>query len=143
MSDQEEMLYKAHTDAQSAGRTFLLGICASAVAFAFHETSDRKLTVSLVIIGFAVIVWGLSFTVGIRSAFFHRRAMANNLRWISMKRLAKGLPENFVGKSVEDAFKDIAKANTSERDHNRWMEIGLAIGALLYMIGHVLHLLGR
>lgn len=114
---------------------FLQGVTASAIAFALHETSDRKADVSLVVIGLALVTWAVGFGAGVIHSHAVQRAM----------RAGIVLDESDAGRATDQQR---SKANALWKSSNRQaraayqvLSWGLLVGALLYGTGHALHIL--
>ena len=49
-------------------RYFLQGVAASAIAFAMHETSNRRPSIALLVIALGALFWATSFAAGVVNA---------------------------------------------------------------------------
>jgi hypothetical protein len=64
MNNSEENLYKHSREVQDKFTYFLLAVAASAIAFSIEKISDKPLTISLGLLGVAILFWGISFYFG-------------------------------------------------------------------------------
>jgi hypothetical protein len=141
MSDREDKLYQLHADIMMKARYFIMGVNASGIAFAFHETTDRRVSLSLYVIGAAVIVWALGFAAGMRVVGLHRDLVAGNLRQLIMPRLANGLPAEDTAGPLAEVSDEIREIQDRTPFFGHALEFSLPLGAIVYLVGHVLYLL--
>lgn len=116
----------------SRQNALIQGVAASAIAFAIHETADRSASEALIPIGLAVIAWAVSFAAGIICSHGKQAAMRFNIAELRS----------------EQTTEFSAEMKSSFRQHNRKAQVAyqvqiwlLLAGAVLYVIGHVMHIL--
>lgn len=115
-----------------ASRPYLAG-AASAIAFAFHETSHRILDWSLLPVLLAVICWGASFSAGVWANRYLQLAIKANLAMNMAER--DGRQEKFD--MATTIFNKNRDRTGSFQEAQLWL---LLAGAALYLGGHVWHL---
>ena len=81
-------IHRQHRTGQEKYTYFLLAVTASAIAFAVQKTSGLKLTWSMVPLGLAVVLWGLSFYFGCKNLLWVQTAIYANY---SLLQLQKGV----------------------------------------------------
>lgn len=77
-------LYFEHTKSQAQFAYFQLGLTASAIAFAIHETDGHALIDTPWPIGVAVALWGASFAIGCFGLDARQRGMLTNLQYLEV-----------------------------------------------------------
>ena len=65
MSEKIE-LYKQHTQKQENYTYYLIALSVAAIGYATHQTHDRGFVWSMLPLGFAVLCWAVSVTLGLR-----------------------------------------------------------------------------
>lgn len=143
MSDREDMVYTTLATAYSTSRYFLMGVLASAMAFAFHETATWKISNSLYVVGGAALIWGVGFVAGIRTNTLSMRVTSLNLKHLIMQRIARGLPAEYTAEPLSEVDHEMRRTNDRVPIYSRLLEISIPLGAAVYGVGHVLHLLGK
>ena len=128
-----EELRQAHREETGHSSRFLLAMAASAIAFAFHETTDRPLSWSLALVGLAVFGWAISFAAGPRYSSCRAGAYKANL--MGLKAGKRGDPVTEA--QCYDAAESFNDKGSIAAEVQRW---ALLAGALLYAIGHVWYL---
>ncbi len=112
--------------------TLLLGFSATAIAFAFHETSEWNPTWALLIIAGAVAAWAMSFVSGILWAHAAQDATLMNAATMEISK------EHSLYSEVERRLTR-AQRRTARRYQTQLAT--LAIGAALYAAGFAVHVL--
>lgn len=130
-----DILEEHHASEVSKHRYFLLGIAASAIAFAFHETADRALTPSLAVIGAAILAWAASFGCGLKANVLTQHAILLN-RNVNRAESKREVPDSWVEK-VRGA---LSSTMVSLKSYFNWQMYFLPIGAVLYLTGHIMFL---
>jgi hypothetical protein len=138
MPDSAIELYFEHSKSQAQFAYFQLGVAASAIAFAVHETTGKSLANTPWLIGLGVILWAASFALGCFGVDAHQRAMRTNIRFL---RATKGASNYAVLPDIATALEEATAI--AERDANRpmsryrWQMWMLFAGALAYVSGHI------
>lgn len=129
----QKELVEAHRTAMNAQNAFLLGISASAIAFTFHSTSDRDLSMSTWLMLGAAAVWAVSFAAGIQKGQKNLDAISYNLAILEAQRI--GLME----KAEEGVTKFDSTRKASSRLHliQLWTLLG---GAMIFAAGHIAYM---
>jgi hypothetical protein len=137
MGTPREELVSEHTKGQAQLVYFLLGLAASAIAFAVHETEGAALKDTPWPLGVAVALWAFSFVMGCFSVTARQRAIVTNLAFLDA---TKGLTQAVVDEKLAGIKK------TTQDDINRpfkffdrqlWL---MFAGALFYIGGHVMQM---
>lgn len=131
MSD--EYLHQLGANEVSTQRAFLLGVAASAIAFAIHETSDRSLSWSLLPIAAAVAAWSLSFAGGILHSHSVQIAIAANKAQNYAEKV--GDPEDY--RRARESFRRANKTAARRYKLQLW---SLLAGAIFYIVGQAMHM---
>lgn len=141
MSNSAVNLALEHLKSQTQFAYFQLGVAASAIAFAVHETSGHALSDTPWPIGVAVCIWGASFALGCFGVDAHQRGMRTNFRYLQ---LPTPRPIDLQDPAIVASL-ETAKAIVEE-DVNRpgrrfrlqlWTLFG---GAIAYVGGHVMQM---
>jgi hypothetical protein len=113
-----------------------MGAAASGIAFALHETADRSLTKSLIVILGAVLAWSLSFAAGVINRRKVMQALKSNVlrneAQVNGNQIAYDIAVEFIDKHKSGAF--------FFQEAQLWT---LLAGAILYVSGHVWHLVEK
>lgn len=126
-------LHERHADEVLKLNAILIGAAASGIAFALHETSDRQITKSLCIILLAVLSWSLSFSAGV----LNRRKIMQTLKSNLLRNEAQAVGDQ-TAYDISVEFLDKHKKRAFFfQEVQLWT---LMAGAMLYVGGHVWHL---
>lgn len=109
---------------------------ASAIAFAFHQTSDRDLEWPLSATLLAVLLWGSSFASGILANHHLRAGIRANIA----VHFAENARRGDWKKQAEGKFSAANKAAGVWSSAQLWL---LLAGACAYLIGHIWYLAER
>ncbi|WP_336961301.1 hypothetical protein [Sphingobium aquiterrae] len=137
MSAAREGLVSEHSKGQAQLVYFLLGLAASAIAFAVHETDGKALKETPWPLGVAVVLWAFSFAMGCFCVTARQRAIISNLAFLDA---TKGLNHAQIDEHLPSAKK------TTQDDINRpfkffdWQLWTMFAGALFYIGGHVMQM---
>ena len=110
MSATREGLLSEHSKGQAQLVYFLLGLAASAIAFAVHETDGEALKETPWPLGIAVALWAFSFAMGCFSVTAHQRAIISNVAFLDA---TKGLSRAIIDEQLSNLKK------TTQDDINR------------------------
>jgi len=141
LSSRDE-LYRTHAEGQTKFAYFVLGVAASAIAFAIHSTTGQALNWSHAPIGVAVILWSASFFFGLRYLSLRQGFLHINMD-LAMLQEGRFRPE-WQGMSPQEV-EEIIRAAIAKADpkmgtvylRQQWTLFG---GALFYIAGHVLQM---
>lgn len=139
-------IHKQHRTSQDKYTYFLLAVTASAVAFSVQKTDNSTLSLSMIPLGFAVLVWGISFFFG-----------CQNLRWVqasvhanySLLQLERGVhPEQpDHPQELELAKSGVRSALESNinkaRCYGQWQFWLLIVGVVLFLGWHITEMVLR
>ncbi|WP_278984706.1 hypothetical protein [Sphingobium yanoikuyae] len=114
--------------------TLLLGFAATAIAFAFHETSEWKPSIALYVVAAAVAAWAASFIFGILWAHDAQRAMLLNAAEIEIT--DKQIVRDKVTPKLESTQRRTAR-------HYMCQLSMLGVGAGLYAVGFAFYVHGK
>lgn len=126
-------LWQLHFEEGNRQHSLFIGVAASAIAFAMHETSSRTWDLSLIVTAGAVVSWAISFGFGIRSSQLKQQALQIN---INLQTVTSGNQVDHGG-VAETAFAAAVKRLGAA---GRNQLICLLAGAVLYSIGHGIHI---
>ena len=147
MSSNELLeLHKRHQIGQEKYTYFLLAVTASAVTFAIQKTDGLIITLSLLPLGGAVLLWGLSFYFGIKNLLFVQTALGANY---SLLQLDKGVHADQPDhpQVCEVAIRGIKSAIESSvkkaQFYGIWQFRLLITGAALFVLWHILEMILR
>ena len=141
MASTAETLAFEHLKSQTQFAYFQLGLAASAIAFAVHETSGHALRDTPWPIGAAVFIWAISFASGCFGVEAHQRGMRTNFRYLQMPAVHPiHLQDQKIAAAVEAA--KVVVENDLNRPGKRfrlqlWF---LFAGAMAYVAGHVMQM---
>jgi hypothetical protein len=111
----------------------LLGVASAAIGFAFHETADRASTASLLPILGAVLCWAGSFAAGV----LYSRAYANGIRGNIALNIADEARNPDWREKSKTMFDSWNRKASRRYVAQQWF---LLAGALLYLGGHIWHI---
>jgi len=147
MADNELLeIHKQHRTGQDKYTYFLLAITASAIAFAIQKSDGFFITCSLIPLGAAVLLWGISFYFGIKNLLWVQTSIYANY---SLLQLQKGVhseqPDN--PQVLEAAMKGVRSALESNvrnaQFYGTWQFRLLIAGGVLFIVWHVLEMVLR
>lgn len=136
MSTKANELIAEFSKGQSQFAYFQLGIAASAIAFAIHETNGKSLADTPVLTGAAVALWAFSFAFGCFGLGARLRGINSNARYLRMEILAVGL----AGQIQQDLKDAQADADRDVKKPVKWFGAQmwvLFLGALAFIGGHI------
>lgn len=134
-------LYREHQTAQSKYAYFLLGVAAAAVAFAIQRTSGMLITWWLLPAGLAVVAWGLSFYFGCRHLEAVQSALFANFGLLNIQDGNDPIVRNHpqAMELANETIRPIIESHSNRAAlHARWQFRMLVLGALLFLLWHVL-----
>jgi hypothetical protein len=136
-------IQKQHRTGQDKYTYFLLAVTASAVAFAVQKTDDSKITYSLLPLGAAVLLWGLSFYFGVKHLLRVQTSIFANY---NLLQLQKGVhpDQPFHPQLLEAAIQVVKSAlefNSNKLEfYGVWQFRFLIGGAILFLMWHVMEM---
>jgi hypothetical protein len=134
-------LYFEHLKGQAQFAYFQLGVAASAIAFAVHETKGQALSDTPWPIGLGTALWAVSFAVGCFGMQARQRGMATNLRYNEFIDAYRSDVTNHDAMEVFANAKAIAQEHVERpRIRFRWQQWTMFAGALAYIAGHVMQM---
>lgn len=141
MSDNAtQLIFELHKG-QSQFAYFQLGVAASAIAFAIHETVGMSLADAPWPLGLAVALWALSFALGCFGIDARQDGIHSNASFLQ---LTQGLPAQLanpeLAKVVEEIKADVKKDLRRPITRFRWQKWALFAGAIAYIGGHVMQM---
>lgn len=136
-------IFKTLRTAQEKHTYFLLAAAGAAIGLAVSQTRDSPLAWPQIPLGIAVVSWGLSFFSGCRYADYVAATLYANAELV---RVQSGLhpkagsnPE-IMGIASEGILEAIEGNNKRASRFARWQFRFLVIGAILYVVWHVLEM---
>jgi len=141
MSEREAQLIFEALKGQSQFAYFQLGVAASAIAFAIHETAGVSLADAPWPLGLAVALWALSFALGCFGLDARERALHQNINFL---RETSNIPPQLRTANIAEAI-DEFRDTVGERFERtgrrfRWQKWALFAGALAYIGGHMMQM---
>ena len=120
---------------------FLLAAAGSAIALAVNRTEQRTMEFTMLPLGVAVLLWGLSFFCGFRQLVNEAHSMYAN---IEMMRIARsGLTKEQIVELLEE-FKQVDTQKRKRADiFGKFQFQFLILGALMYIVWHILEMYVR
>lgn len=139
MSRATELYFESHKSI-SQFAYFQLGVAASAIAFAVHETDGRSLYSTPWPIGAAVALWALSFFLGSLGVNARIRSINLNAAFLIAK---EKFPPEWRGElerlpEHSEFERDIELSANRPTPLFRWQLRFLFFGALAYIAGHLM-----
>jgi hypothetical protein len=139
-------IHRQHRTGQDKYSYFLLAVTASAVAFSVKRTDGLKITYSLIPLGAAVLLWGVSFYFGVKNLLWVQTSIFANY---SLLQLQKGVhPEQPDHPQIlEAAIRGVRSAFESNiknaQFYGIWQFRLLITGAIFFLLWHVLEMVLR
>lgn len=129
-------------EAQGKYVYFLLAVAASAIAFVVQKTEGKALTLDLIPLGVAVLLWAGSFTAGcFNRAYFGSTLFANiNLLNLQDRTHPDLPPRQYVEAACEGVREAAQKNSASASFWGRWQFRLLIAGAIFFLAWHVLQM---
>jgi len=146
MPEQDLELFRQHRAEQSKYVYFILAAAAGGIALAVRVTSDATLHWSLIPLGVAVLLWGLSFYHGCRLLQCIQVLTRANAELLQAERgeHPKAGPEPWKRGVAVDVLKEVLeRENTALGNHHWWQFLCLVAGAMLFVGWHVLEIVLR
>ena len=141
MSDNANQLIFEHHKGQSQFAYFQLGVAASAIAFAIHETTRLSLADAPWPLAVAVALWAISFALGCFGIDARQDGIWANALFLQVFGDVPAQPLNSPGaKVVNDAKETVKKDLKKPVTLFRWQKWALFAGALFYIGGHVMQM---
>lgn len=141
MSDRAtQLVFEVHKG-QSQFAYFLLGVAASATAFAVHETAGAALADTPWPLGLAVVLWAASFAIGCFGIDARQEGLVLNASFLQLTRgIPSGPTSDELAKVLKEMRDDVAKALKRPVNRFRLQKWVLFAGALAYIGGHVMQM---
>jgi hypothetical protein len=139
-SNTTQLIFELHKG-QAQFAYFQLGVAASAMAFAIHETAGLSLSDAPWPLAVAVALWALSFALGCFGMDARQDGIQSNAAYL---RAFGDLPDQLAGsegaKVVGGAKDTVTKALRKPVTRFRWQKWALFAGALFYIGGHIMQM---
>jgi hypothetical protein len=139
-------IHKQHRTGQDKYTYFLLAVAASAVAFSVQKTDGMKIAYSLIPLGGAILLWGLSFYFGVKNIVWVQSSIYANFNLLQLK---NGVHPNQPAHPVEQkaAMEGVSSAmeknSKKAQFYGAWQFRLLIAGAVLFLIWHILEMVLR
>ncbi len=144
MADNELLeIHKQHRSGQDKYTYFLLAVTASAVAFAVQKTSGLSLSWSMLPLGFAVLLWGISFYFGCKNLIWVQTSISANH---SLLQLQKGVhseqPDHpqLLAAAISGVRSALESNVKNAQFYAVWQFRLLVGGAVLFLAWHILEM---
>lgn len=133
-------LFLEHQKSVSQFAYFQLGVAASAIAFAVHQTKGRSLDDTPWPIGAAVICWAISFALGSFGVDARLHGLARNARlMMGMEKIPPQFHEALKETpQYAETEAEVEEAVNRPQTRFRWQMRFLFLGALAYVAGHIM-----
>jgi hypothetical protein len=141
MSDRAaQLIFELHKG-QSQFAYFQLGVAASAMAFAIHETAGVALADAPWPLGVAVLLWALSFALGCFGLDARQTGLLSNAAFLqAVHEVRVQFPRVNLAEITSEAKETVAKDLSKPVRRFRWQKWLLFAGALAYIAGHVMQM---
>lgn len=139
-------IHRQHRTGQDKYTYFLLAVTASAVAFSVQKTDGLTLTYSLLPLGAAVLLWGISFYFGVKNLLWVQTSISANY---SLLQLEMGVhPEQpdhpQILQAAMEGVRSALESNVNKAQfYDVWQFRLLISGAVLFLVWHVLEMVLR
>jgi hypothetical protein len=146
LSNPEKLeIYKQLTTAQEKYIYFLLAASASAIGFAMTQTKAESLSMSHILLAFAILSWVISFFSGLKSIENTNEAMSHNFTHIqfvsTLERYERSKQvDDLIEKAKSDTDTAIKKKNKLLNIFKPLQSYSLIFGALFYIIWHIVRM---
>ena len=147
MADDELIeIHRQHRTGQDKYTYFLLAVTASVIAFAVQKTDGLKITFSLIPLGFAVLIWILSFYCGVKNLSWVQTSLSANFNLLQLR---KGVhPDQPDHPQLQEAaIEGVTSALESNVKYAQfygvWQFRLLIAGAVLFLVWHILEMVLR
>lgn len=138
MSDREAGLHSEHMKGQAQFAYFLLGLAASAIAFAVHETTGKSLADTPWPMILGVCLWGLSFMAGCFGLNKRQEGIRINILYLrAVRRLSAVDLQHPTIRSIEDDTQKALSLPRTRFDFQLW---AFFLGAVAYVTGHAMEM---
>jgi hypothetical protein len=141
MSDGTNDLIFEASRGQAQFAYFQLGLAASAIAFAVHETDGKALADTPWPLGLAVAMWALSFALGCFGVIARHQGLATNARFNMATRGAQmvhNMPE--LQAALDEAKNKTQRALDKPFGRFQGQLWLLFAGAMAYVAGHIMQM---
>jgi len=141
MDDRAAQLTFEQLKGQSQFAYFQLGVAASAIAFAIHETQNLRLADAPWPIGLGAGLWALSFALGCFGIQARQGALYINAAYLqTMQQIGPAAYHTDLSDLVEQMRNDV-EASLSRAGLRFGLQMwALFAGALAYVAGHIMHM---
>lgn len=146
MNNSEQELYKQSRTIQDKFTYFLLAVAASAIAFSIQKISDRIITESLMLLGVALLFWGISFYFGCLNIKYVSSTIYANYGLIQTKNgKNKEIPNNqqYIAAAAEGIESAMQSNAQKAGKYSNWQFKMLIWGAIAYITWQVIEMLIR
>lgn len=139
-SNTTQLLFEHHKG-QAQFAYFQLGVAASAIAFAIHETDGLPLSDAPWPLGAAILLWALSFALGCFGIDARQDGIHSNALYLRVFGDVPEQPANSPAANVmNDAMNDVKKDMGKAVNRFRWQKWALFAGAVFYVSGHIMQM---
>jgi hypothetical protein len=135
-----QLIFESHKS-QSQFAYFQLGLAASAIAFAVHQTASASLTNTPWPIGLGVALWAISFALGCFGIDARQNALLANAKYLQLTHgIAPAQADEELAQLIKEMEQDVGNALDRPVARFRWQKWLLFAGALAYIAGHVMQM---
>lgn len=145
-NDEKFEIFKQHHTGRDKYTYFLLAVTASAIAFSVQKTDGLKLAWSMLPLGLAVLLWGLSFYFGCQNLLWVQASIYANY---NLFELQKGVHPDQPAhpQLLEAAINGVRSALESNikntQFYAQWQFRLLITGAVFFLIWHIIEMIIR
>lgn len=141
MSERVAQLIFEHHKGQGQFAYFQLGVAASAMAFAIHETAGTSLQDAPWPLGLAVVLWATSFAIGCFGLDARQWGLNSNATFLQ---LTEDIPPQPMGSELAKTIGEMRAKVGNDLNRPiarfRWQKWALFAGAVAYICGHVMQM---
>jgi hypothetical protein len=139
MSEREAQLIFETLKGQSQFAYFQLGVAASAIAFAVHETAGVSLADAPWPLGLGVGLWGFSFALGCFGLDARENALHHNINFLKeITNIPPQLKTGQINQAIDEFRDSVGERFERAGRRFRWQKWVLFAGALAYIAGHMM-----
>lgn len=136
-------MYRQFRTAQDKYVYFLLTAAGAGIALVVNQTGSIGLQLSQIPLGICIISWTLSFLSGSRFALHSLSAIYTNMKLYKAQQgldpLAGSHPQK-IEIACEVYEDSLEKDQSKLRKHGKWQFRFLTIGAIMYLLWHILEM---
>ncbi|QQS16042.1 MAG: hypothetical protein IPK84_01640 [Candidatus Moraniibacteriota bacterium] len=144
MQDRQTELHRSLQESQRQYTYALLAVSVAVIGFALKETSGKALDASQLALGWAVILWALSFFYGCKHVQYFNSSLYANGALLQIENNEHPDTKGYSPTARAAAYEGVRKAFETNSDkanqYCHWQFRLLILGSLSYIAWHVLNM---